>query len=719
MIEVGKPCLGARQDRQAVFSPIKYLDKSIKIGFAAPLDQVSLHGDPFLAVTLIPAMLRGADLHLAAPVSPRLLASVSTIQDHLVRADSRFHRIDVIAQAQEQKLDDAARKVGCFFSAGVDSFHTLFEHQDEIDQLIFVHGFDVPLDNQKLRNEVAAAIRDIAARLGKPLIEVATNLRAFSDRHADWGKDYHGAGLASVALFLAPHFRKVYVAAHSYGGVQRWGSDPVLDPLWSSEAVEIVHDGSEVCRLEKIARIAGHDLVREKLRVCWQNAAEAANCCRCEKCLRTMVALRLTGHLDRCSAFAGPLDLQLVSRSHIGKDHTDIFLENLEAARKQESDQALLDALESAWASRGARDESGTLTVDRPLMYRGPGHLRVQATIHHRDEETRIYHAAPGPAASGGDSFLCATMIPAMLAGVDLRIRAPVSGRLLKSTTAIQQIFSRWDARFQKITVRAPIREGPPESGKGEVGCFFTGGVDSFYTLFEHFAEIDRLIFVHGFDVRLSNVPLRQRIIASIRAIAAGLGKPALEVMSNIREFSDPLVDWGKYYHGAALASVALFLAPRFRKVYLGSSHSYNETDPWGSHPAVDPLWSTEATELVHDGCELSRSQKIAQIAGKDIVLKSLRVCWQNPQGTYNCGKCEKCLRTMVSLRLAGALDRCTTFPALDLERVARINIKFDGRHYFFDNLHAARKAGNDPELLQALEQAWSRSEWQEEFRNW
>jgi hypothetical protein len=42
-------------------------------------------------------------------------------------------------------------------------------------------------------------------------------------------------------------------------------------------------------------------------------------------------------------------------------------------------------------------------------------------------------------------------------------------------------------------------------------------------------------------------------------------------------------------------------------------------------------------------------------------VLSRLRVCWEN-EGNYNCGLCEKCVRTMLGLRALG-VDRCAAFP--------------------------------------------------------
>ena len=43
-------------------------------------------------------------------------------------------------------------------------------------------------------------------------------------------------------------------------------------------------------------------------------------------------------------------------------------------------------------------------------------------------------------------------------------------------------------------------------------------------------------------------------------------------------------------------------------------------------------------------------------------ALGWLRVCYRNPDQAYNCGRCEKCVRTMLSLHALGALEQAPTF---------------------------------------------------------
>ena len=55
---------------------------------------------------------------------------------------------------------------------------------------------------------------------------------------------------------------------------------------------------------------------------------------------------------------------------------------------------------------------------------------------------------------------------------------------------------------------------------------------------------------------------------------------------------------------------------------------------------------------------------KVRLIANQPALLRNLRVCAADSVGQlYNCGRCWKCLMTMVALLAVGALDACPTLP--------------------------------------------------------
>jgi hypothetical protein len=330
----------------------------------------------------------------------------------------------------------------------------------------------------------------------------------------------------------------------------------------------------------------------------------------------------------------------------------------------------------------------------------------VSSTVHAGDARHDVWYRGAGELpGSFADMSVAAALIPSMRSGTDLQIPGGVvSARLLRSAPALQDIVHGWDTRFTPVAIRAAAGTSRDSTPKKGVGCFFTAGVDSFYTLLAHREEITHLIFVHGFDVPLANGPVRSQVAAAIRAIAAAMDKRLIEVETNLRDFSDRYARWDLHYHGAALASVAHLLAGTLSKAYIAASYAYSGLFPWGSHPSLDPLWSGDDLELVHHGCDTTRLQKVLTIAACDSAVRFLRVCYENRDGRYNCGACQKCLRTMASLRLAGVLDRCGTFPAaLDVRAVAQARVPEQAWPFLRENLEAAETWGNDPALATAL----------------
>jgi hypothetical protein len=176
-------------------------------------------------------------------------------------------------------------------------------------------------------------------------------------------------------------------------------------------------------------------------------------------------------------------------------------------------------------------------------------------------------------------------------------------------------------------------------------------------------------------------------------------------VETNARQFFDQVVGWD-FYHGAVLASTALALGGRLRRCIIPSTHAYAELLPWGSDPLLDPLWSSESLRIVHDGCEARRTEKLKRLAQWPLVLEHLRVCWPDWTEDYNCGRCEKCVRTMIGLHLAGVLDRSRTFPQrLDAKEIRNLRLITGASSVGFmvELLSALRGRPEDQHIARAL----------------
>jgi hypothetical protein len=178
-----------------------------------------------------------------------------------------------------------------------------------------------------------------------------------------------------------------------------------------------------------------------------------------------------------------------------------------------------------------------------------------------------------------------------------------------------------------------------------------------------------------------------------------------------LRELIDPILPWD-YAHGGCLAAVGLCLRKGIKQIYIPSSCTAEQQFPWGSHLEVDHHWGTEKLAFVHDGTEASRFNKMEwQVAKSPSACKYLRVCYMNETGAYNCGVCPKCVRTMTSLYIMGALDKVETFPhEIDVQQIADMPV---GRHceiFHEENIAALDERHIYPELREALRASLARA---------
>lgn len=308
-----------------------------------------------------------------------------------------------------------------------------------------------------------------------------------------------------------------------------------------------------------------------------------------------------------------------------------------------------------------------------------PGELSFEAHLADAEPQ-RIWFRSETEVTPNADAALAACLMPAMRAGGTLELDKPVSPRLLRNQPEYQAIQRVWsfdwaygEEPLEEVEVKAPARELSPSSPSGRVAAFFSGGVDSFATILAN-PDVTDLIFIRGVDIlpRLAHQEgLADRVEARLREAAGELDKPLHVIETNIRDLTDPLIRWECYFSSPLLA-VSHFFSPLFDRVLI-TGDADHETQPlMGTAMMIDHLWSSEGLELEDFGGRLSRHQRVGMIAEDPVVRRTLRTCWENPDGAYNCGRCRKCVQTMISLELHGARQGVETFPPeLDLGLLA------------------------------------------------
>jgi hypothetical protein len=332
--------------------------------------------EPALAVALIPAMAAGRTLELPSDPAPQLTRALPDIQGFLAHTaavwsgDERaLSGVDVVVTKPDDAAGDApgrsAQGVAAFFSGGVDSWSTVLSHPD-ITDLIYVHGFDIPIDQAEVSSNVERRLQPVAEQLGKRFHIVRTDMRRLVDEAVLWDVS-HGPGLAAVGQLFAPSCGRVLIGGSTpYSNLILRGSHPLHDHLWSTQSCQIEHDLAYKTRAEKVEQIAGCRPALEVLRVCWQRVDEY-NCGRCEKCLRTMVALEALGALEACPTFDVALELEEVAELDVSDPAMRLWWEdNLNLARHHDAPRPLIDAIDACLESADRTMEDAR-TVDARL----------------------------------------------------------------------------------------------------------------------------------------------------------------------------------------------------------------------------------------------------------------------------------------------------------------------------------------------------------------
>lgn len=310
------------------------------------------------------------------------------------------------------------------------------------------------------------------------------------------------------------------------------------------------------------------------------------------------------------------------------------------------------------------------------------------------------------------------TLLPyAMRMQIPLQLNGSVDEALLDNLARVQELLHKWyPARLRRVPIEAKSTTRRPRAARR--AAFFSGGVDSFYTAYQNQSNLDALVFIAGFDVPLAHRNKIERISAVMSTTAEEIGLSTVQVSTNLRSIfelgqgKDAITSWGYEQHGASLAAVAYSLSDHIGAMSIASSYVEEDLHPWGSHPDLDPLWSSSSQRILHDSTSEIRVDKIARIMRHESARVGLRVCWMDTE-EYNCGRCEKCVRTRVNLRAAGYDGACTTLPSLTVEEVRRMRLADAGARIFAEeNLRYMRSNDVlDAELEAALSGAIAKGE--------
>lgn len=208
-------------------------------------------------------------------------------------------------------------KAAMFYSGGLDSASTLITHLEEKPILLSIWGSDIRYDNKEGWDVVHSAIAEASEKYGLEEYVFKSTFREFDNESALgnrfsrvlgdgwWHGIKHSLGLLGhIAPFVFKHKISImYIAASNCDKYppEPCASNPDVDNHVRFCSCNIIHDGYNFSRQDKIHNVVQFCKKNEdsfNLHVCWviQNGM---NCCRCEKCYRTMIGIWAEG-VDPC-----------------------------------------------------------------------------------------------------------------------------------------------------------------------------------------------------------------------------------------------------------------------------------------------------------------------------------------------------------------------------------------------------------------------------------
>lgn len=318
------------------------------------------------------------------------------------------------------------------------------------------------------------------------------------------------------------------------------------------------------------------------------------------------------------------------------------------------------------------------------------GRVKIAATIVWEDisrPNQEVYFDCPesfaDDVAPNPNAFLLACAMPALdYSERRVLIEGTLCPELRNGLQTAFRVIRHWYPKLKTPAIEATsgfypsFPRTPPRTAS-----FMSAGIDALATLrcnrrdfpLDHPASIrDGFFFLgfnrHDFD---SEAPVAERVrdferrLQRMSALAREAQINLIPVHTNIRFIAKDHQAWNERGMGAGLASIAHVFRRRVSRILIGSEGSAAIPSPWGTHPLLDPNFSSSDLEVRHDCLNLSRLQKTSIVSDWPTAMRVLQCCWQNegiPEGV-NCGRCGKCIRTIVQLAALGRLDRAETLP--------------------------------------------------------
>lgn len=218
----------------------------------------------------------------------------------------------VIANNLSHYICSNSGRSATFFSGGLDAWCTLVRHISETPDLILLWGADIPYTNETGWETLKGIVDETAKQLELNLITIKSSFRKiinektldnafFPKLHDGW---WHGVQHGIALIGHSAPYNYIGGVCYQYIAASFSPNDtgvtcasyPSIDNYVKFFDCSVYHDAF-ISRSQKTKEIVAYQREtgsKVKLHVCWKTT-DGKNCCKCEKCLRTIMGILLEG----------------------------------------------------------------------------------------------------------------------------------------------------------------------------------------------------------------------------------------------------------------------------------------------------------------------------------------------------------------------------------------------------------------------------------------
>ncbi|HZL09029.1 MAG TPA: hypothetical protein VFC65_03450 [Prolixibacteraceae bacterium] len=313
MITIGKPEVIFLEDKARLQAKLDFDGQLKLVWFEVDKKYAEYlcyeRSDAYVIGVLNYAMRNGHDITCKSPIGEDLYYQITTyLIDAVFKGSKKLYKTKIIAEVDNSKLK-SANAVGTGISCGIDSFHAISTHTNSkyknhnVTHLAFnnvgSHGEgEKAIILYEARKKLAIKF---ANEYQYELVESNSNIydeipqshfmtHTYTSTFAIYAlqKLFSTYYYASGRKFLDFSLIDTYNKDCSY-------YDLLLSSVFSTSWLKLYSEGATLSRLEKTKKVSQYKPSYNYLNVCTQTIT---NCNKCDKCIRTLLALEAIGKLE-------------------------------------------------------------------------------------------------------------------------------------------------------------------------------------------------------------------------------------------------------------------------------------------------------------------------------------------------------------------------------------------------------------------------------------